>query len=44
MIVADAPVVPLFHDRSYLLVKPYVKGFSTSPLLIPPLRLISISE
>ena len=31
-VVSDAPVIPLYHDITYTLAKPYVKGFSLSPL------------
>jgi oligopeptide transport system substrate-binding protein len=35
MIVNDAPWIPLWHGKSYLLVKPYVKGFYPAPMTIP---------
>jgi len=35
MIVNDAPWLPLWHGKSYLLVKPYVKGFYPAPMTIP---------
>lgn len=41
-LVADAACIPLFFSTSYILVKPYVKGFIPSPLPIPWLKYVSI--
>ncbi len=38
MIVNDAPWLPLWHGKSYLLIKPYVKGFYPAPMTIPVFR------
>ena len=35
MIVRDAPALFITHDISYVLVKPYVKGFVLTPITIP---------
>ncbi len=35
MIVEDAPALFLTHDVSYVLVKPYVKGYVLTPISIP---------
>ena len=35
IIVQDAPVLFISHDVSYMLVKPYVKGFVLTPIDIP---------
>ncbi|HOR01378.1 MAG TPA: peptide ABC transporter substrate-binding protein [Anaerolineae bacterium] len=37
-IVQDAPCVPLWHDRSYSLAKPYVKGLVYSAAIRPWLK------
>ncbi|MBM3132248.1 MAG: peptide ABC transporter substrate-binding protein, partial [Chloroflexi bacterium] len=42
MLVDDAACLPLFFGQDYTLVKPYVKGFVSSPLPIPWLKYISI--
>lgn len=42
MLMDDAACLPLFTGSSYVLVKPYVKGFPASPLPIPWLKYISI--
>ncbi len=31
-ILADAPVVPLYHDVEYTLIKPYVRGLVVTPM------------
>ena len=38
MIVNDAPWLPLWYGRSYILVKPYVKGYEPPPMVIPMLK------
>lgn len=43
-IVDDAPWLPLYFGQSYYLVKPEVKGFSASPMVIPMLKDIWIEE
>ncbi|MBI2858953.1 MAG: peptide ABC transporter substrate-binding protein [Chloroflexi bacterium] len=42
LIVDDAAVLPLFFARSYVLVKPWVKGYSVSPLGFAMLNKVSI--
>jgi len=37
-VMEDLPVLPLWFGRSYILVKPYVKGFTLTPLGFPLLR------
>ena len=44
IIVQDAAMLPLFFGRSYVLVKPYVKNYSLSPLGYPMLSKISIQK
>jgi len=43
-IVDDAACLPLWFGRSYILVKPYVEGYRISPLGIPLLGKVSLSE
>lgn len=42
MLIDDAACLPLYFSRNYTLVKPYVKGFDGTPLLMPWLKLISL--
>ena len=43
-IVDDAPCLPLWFERDYLLVKPYVKGYSPAPMIIPHLKDIWVEK
>ena len=45
MIIDDAPWVPLWYsgDR-YMLVKPYVHDYILSPLYIPRLRYVYLTD
>ena len=43
-ILDDWVVVPLWHNRDYVLVRPYVKGFELTPIGIPILQDISIER
>jgi len=43
-ILEDAPIVPLTHDAEYWLTKPYVKGMTYPPVIIPKLKYVSISR
>ncbi len=43
-IVSDAACLPLWFGRNYVLVKPYVKGYTLSPLGIPWLTNVSIES
>jgi oligopeptide transport system substrate-binding protein len=42
MVVAEAPCLPLWFGVNYVLVKPYVKGYSISPLGVPDLSQVYI--
>ncbi len=44
LVVADASAIPIYHDITYALVKPYVKGFSISPLGIISLKNVRIEK
>lgn len=44
IVVQQAPVVPLFHDVDYTLVKPYVKGLVHSPLGITILKNVRLER
>ena len=45
MIVNDAPWVPLwFGSDRYLLIKPYVKGYTIPPMTVPKMRHIYFSD
>ncbi|MFW6126152.1 MAG: peptide ABC transporter substrate-binding protein [Chloroflexota bacterium] len=43
-IIEDAPVVPLWNKTAYYLVKPYVKGFSPPPVVMPVLSNIWLEK
>ena len=38
MIVDDAPWIPLWFTKSYVLVKPYIKGYDVTPMIVPQLK------
>lgn len=42
LIVKDAPWVPLWHSRQYVLVKPYVQGYNPATVPTPWLRAVSV--
>ena len=45
MILDDAPWVPLWHGgEAYVLVKPSVRGYLLTPMVIPKYRRVSIAE
>jgi ABC-type transport system substrate-binding protein len=45
LILADAPWIPLWHGgEQYILVKPEVKDYHQTPLIIPKLRYVYIEE
>ena len=45
LILADAPWIPLWHGgEQYILVKPQVKDYHQTPLIIPKLRYVYIEE
>ncbi len=41
-ILADAPLIPLYHDVEYMLVKPYVRGLELTPLGILDLSTVEL--
>lgn len=41
-ILADAPLIPLYHDVEYMLVKPYVRGLEVTPLGILDLSTVEL--
>jgi oligopeptide transport system substrate-binding protein len=44
LVVNDAPWIPLYHGKSSVLVKPYVKGYAVPPFVVPNLRYVTISR
>lgn len=44
ILVVDAVVWPYYFGRSYILVKPFVKGYELSPLGVPILQNVSIDR
>jgi len=44
LLLADAPVIPIFFRVSKRLVKPYVQGYADNPLGHLPTRLLSLAE
>ena len=44
IIVQDAPALFISHDVTYMLVKPYVKGFVLTPIDIPIERYLSLQH
>ena len=42
LVLDDVPWIPLFFDREHMLVKPYVKDFVISPIVVPQLRYVSL--
>lgn len=43
IIVEEVPVIPLYHDVSYTLVKPYVKGLVLTPMGILSLKTVELT-
>lgn len=41
-ILADAPLIPLYHDVEYMLVKPYVRGLELTPMGILDLATVEL--
>lgn len=41
-ILADAPLIPLYHDIDHLLVKPYVRGLTLTPMGILDLSTVEL--
>jgi oligopeptide transport system substrate-binding protein len=44
IVVQEAPVLPLYFGRNYIVVKPYVTGYVLSPLGYPFLNQVSIQR
>ena len=44
MIIDDAACLPLWFGQNYVLIKPYVKGYVVSPLGIPLLSNVYLSD
>lgn len=45
IIVRDAPIIPLWYPgERYVLIKPWVKGYKLTPLLVPRLREVWIER
>ncbi|WP_129631797.1 peptide ABC transporter substrate-binding protein [Candidatus Oscillochloris fontis] len=42
IILADAPVIPIYHDVAYTLVKPYVRGLEITPMGILDLSSVEL--
>lgn len=43
-ILADAPLVPLYSEVDYQLVKPWVKGYQVPPAVVPVLKDVSVER
>ena len=44
MLISDMPWIPLDFPQDSFVVKPYVKGWDSTPLTIPILRYITIQK
>ncbi len=44
IIVQDAPWIPLFHQKTNALIKPYIQDYFIAPFVIPNLRYVSINQ
>lgn len=44
LILQDAPWIPLFHSTSAVLVKPYVKSWQPTPMVIETLKYVSVEK
>lgn len=44
LIVNDAPWLPLWYGKAYLLMKPFVKGYVEAPMVIPTYRFVSVEK
>jgi oligopeptide transport system substrate-binding protein len=44
IIINDAPVIPLYFGKNYVLIKPYVKNYFYLPLIAPVLKNVSIEK
>ena len=44
LILQDPPWVPLWNSgEQYLLIKPYIKGYELTPLIVPKLRFVTLT-
>jgi oligopeptide transport system substrate-binding protein len=43
-IIDEAPCLPLWFGKNYILVKPHVKGYKLTPLGIPNLTKVCIEH
>jgi ABC-type oligopeptide transport system substrate-binding subunit len=44
IILQDSPWIPMFFGKDHFVVKPYVKGWTSVPIVIPFLRYIKIEK
>jgi ABC-type transport system substrate-binding protein len=44
IILNEAGLLPMYHNQTYELVKPYVKGYQPVPMIIPNFRYVSIEK
>jgi ABC-type oligopeptide transport system substrate-binding subunit len=44
LIVEDAPCIPLYHSKNFVLVKPYVQHAVVAPVILPWLKHVSIKR
>ncbi|MBI4496404.1 MAG: peptide ABC transporter substrate-binding protein [Chloroflexi bacterium] len=44
MIVQDAPWLPTWHGRSYLVVKPWVKGYQPAAMVVPTYARVAVER
>jgi len=44
IIVRDAPWIPLYHSRDSFVVKPYVRGYTGTPFVVPHLRYVTLQR
>ncbi len=44
LIIQDAPWIPLFFGQDHVLIKPYVKDYLLTPIVVPRLRFVSIEK
>ena len=44
LLLTDAAAIPLWYDRNYVLVKPYVKGYALNPQGIPTLAEVRLER
>ena len=44
ILLTDAPWIPLYFGKDHFVVKPHVKGWDSTPIVIPFLRHLSIQR